>query len=735
MLPNTTYRMRHILDDGIVSPSLQFTTGSLPTNLTFPTFTELQSPGPGTDTTQDMILHAGLPNGSASSVTTLATDLQGNVIWYYDPVANHFTGYAQNIEPGGIVYMLGGNQLAGGGAEDTMQEVDLAGDTLGETNINAVNAELAALGQFPISSFDHEVKPLPNGDTVILASSPRTIEVDGTPTNYLGNMILVLNQNLQVVWVWDSFKYLNTSRLGTDGEAANDWLHGNAVSWSPEDNDLIISLRAQDWVLKLDYANGTGDGHVIWTLGQGGNFTITDATDPSDPYPWFTHQHDVRYINDTTLVLFDDGNTRHDKSQDPDKDSRGQELVLNEQTMQATLVVNADLGNYSAALGGAEILSNGNLAFTSGLLTSGSGPAGQSIEVLPDGTKSYVQQMNGLSEYRSYFETSLYVPTAGLVERDTTTEGTWIGTYGATGYDIVSGPTSLPSGDSVTPAGQSTETYSTTSSDPRALQVPGSSNRVAAAWYSPTSFTVDVNFGDGAQHDLELYLLDWDNMGRAETVQISNATTGVVLSTQTVASFQSGEYLNYFVSGNIVITITRTAGPDAVLNGLFIDPSSTVTPIRQDATTQGTWIGTYGAAGYDIVSGPTSLPSGDTVTPSGQSTHTYSTASSDPRALQVPGSSNRVAAVWYSPTSFTVNVNLGDGAQHDLELYLLDWDNLGRAETVQISDATTGVVLSTQTVASFQSGEYLNYLVSGHIVITITRTAGPNAVLSGLFLG
>ena len=40
MLPNTTYLMRDVLNDGTVSAPLAFTTGSLPTNLTFPTFTD-----------------------------------------------------------------------------------------------------------------------------------------------------------------------------------------------------------------------------------------------------------------------------------------------------------------------------------------------------------------------------------------------------------------------------------------------------------------------------------------------------------------------------------------------------------------------------------------------------------------------------------------------------------------------------------------------------------------------
>ncbi len=380
-----------------------------------------------------------------------------------------------------------------------------------------------------------------------------------------------------------------------------------------------------------------------------------------------------------------------------------------------------------------------NHALTAALVT---GPAHGTLSLNGDGSFTYTPATNFVgTDSFTYNDTdglatsntatvTLTVALAGqatFVKTDSGTEGNWIGTYGAQGYDIVSGPSSLPANDTVTPGGQSTYTWTTTSSDPRALQVPGSSNRVAAVWYSATSFTVDVNLADGQAHDLELYFDDWDNKGRGEQVQISDAGTGTVLDTETISSFTSGVYLDWKVSGNLLITITRTAGANAVLNGLFLDPTSsppptaTATFLKQDATTQGSWIGTYGAQGYDIVSGPTSLPANDTVTPSGQSTYTWTTTSSDPRALQVPGSSNRVAAVWYSATSFTVNVNLADGQAHDLELYFVDWDNKGRGEQVQISDAGTGTVLDTETISSFTSGVYLDWKVSGNLVITITR--------------
>ncbi len=60
MLPNTTYLMRDVLNNGTTSAPLPFTTGSLPTNLVFPSFTDPQSPTPSTYLTAEH----DLPHGS-----------------------------------------------------------------------------------------------------------------------------------------------------------------------------------------------------------------------------------------------------------------------------------------------------------------------------------------------------------------------------------------------------------------------------------------------------------------------------------------------------------------------------------------------------------------------------------------------------------------------------------------------------------------------------------------------
>src|SRR5262249_56303521 len=112
---------------------------------------------------------------------------------------------------------------------------------------------------------------------------------------------------------------------------AVDWLHINTVSMSPGDHNLVLSVRHQDWVIKIDYANGAGDGHVVWRLGQGGDFTVNFT----DPKLWFSHQHTPHYVDDHTLILFDNGNTR--RARDPPAHSPGQASTPHAQTITPTL--------------------------------------------------------------------------------------------------------------------------------------------------------------------------------------------------------------------------------------------------------------------------------------------------------------------------------------------------------------------------------------------------------------
>lgn len=424
MRPHTQYLMRHIIYSGSSytwSPiTLTYTTGMLPPSLSFPTETISPTVIPPGSFGAPVVLQSLLPTTTATP-PSIATDLYGRVLWYYAPSLSPELNYPDpprvlRIVSGGTFLVIGGD---GWQNASVVAEINLAGVPIRETTVGRVNEQLTAMGQPTISGFHHDAIRLPNGDTAVLGYLTQSV----AGTSVLGDMVIVLDSDFQVVWAWNAFAHMSPLRypavLGetcamnysilcpSPNPQAQDWLHSNAISYSPADGNLTVSMRDQDAVVKLDYENGRGNGAILWRLGQGGDFTIRS----SDPWPWFSHQHDVRYISPTTLILFDNGNTRCQNAP-PSCDSRGQVLQLDEASKVVTPTVNVDVGSYSSALGSGEQLSNGNYFFTSGVQQPGPFAFAQAVELQPAGGAVYLEQVP-LAEYRSYRLTNLYtVPDA-----------------------------------------------------------------------------------------------------------------------------------------------------------------------------------------------------------------------------------------------------------------------------------------------------------------------------------
>jgi hypothetical protein len=356
---------------------------------------------------------------------------------------------------------------------------------------------------------------------------------------------------------------------------------------------------------------------------------------------------------------------------------------------------------------------------------------------------------------------------ATFISTDKTTEGSWMGVYGADGYDLANG-LQFPSGGSLpygtyAVQGQTNYTWPLSVGNPTAaLETDSVGDRVAATWYNSSTFSLDVNLTDGKQHQVALYLLDYDNKGRNETIQLKDTSSGNVLDTRIIAdattnttstNFVNGSYLIWNVSGHITITVTRNSGPNAVVAGIFFGgktvavapPAATFT--GSDTSTQGNWIGTYGADGYWVDRGGQSLPSYDpTLAVKGENEWTWAQSTSDVRAAETgtDGTSSRIAASWYNSTPFTFDVNVIDGQTHQVALYVIDWDNQARNETIEILDANSNAILdqrivpdtSTSTTAgNFVNGIYLRWNISGHVTIKVIANKNPNAVVAGIFFG
>lgn len=425
---DSTYEVHHVIkQNGTASsgPLMTFTTGSAPATL--PVFTAVTPPAASASTADWLHFISTVPAGSKP--IPLAVDLEGFPVWYLNRFQEAIYIVTNPVPGGTVLYLKSDGENTQG---QYLAELDLAGFTVHETNTRRINEQLLAIGFPAIGAFDHEAVRFPDGSTLVKASveNVQPAKQKTAARVVLGDAILALDADWQLKWAWNSFDHLDPDRQIDPTETcadsipgcpplfkgliARDWTHGNVISYSPVDGHLIYSSRAQDWVMKIDYANGTGSGDIIWTLGLEGDF----QTDSADPYPWFSHQHGAIYTGLDQLSIFDNGNTRCADGEDCP--SRCQVWQLNEKNLTARAVLNVPVG-YSMALGFSHKLSNGNFHFTSGA-QSGESLFGEAIEITPAGEISHVLRGN-CSFYRSCRLSSLYqgirtVPVWGDLNMD-----------------------------------------------------------------------------------------------------------------------------------------------------------------------------------------------------------------------------------------------------------------------------------------------------------------------------
>jgi hypothetical protein len=320
---------------------------------------------------------------------------------------------------------------------------------------------------------------------------------------------------------------------------------------------------------------------------------------------------------------------------------------------------------------------------------------------------------------------------------DEGTRGDWQSAYGTDGYVTAGGARNLPGYARLVGLDQPGVTWKAAPSDQAALGAPGGQGRIGAAWCNNPSLSFDLNLTDNQPHQFALYGLDFDHQHRSQVVQILDADTGTVLDSRAMTAFTKGAYLVWVLSGHVKINVIATAGPGTVIGGVFLGASNSVNStaafVGSDSVTQGNWQGVYGSAGYVIPGVPEKLPADMSLAAHDQQKLSRRARPDDARALVGASGPGRIGSAWYNSPELELDVRIPRGASRQTALYAVDWDGLGREEVVQIRDAATAKVLDTRVLSRFTEGAYLVWKLSGHVRISITRTAGPNAVVSGLF--
>ncbi len=277
-------------------------------------------------------------------------DMTGQPVWYY------VDGTAEDTRGDMDVRLLDGSHILMGasGANIDPVIVDLAGNVVWQGPEQPGSTQGQA---------HHHYQRLANGNFVTL--------VHETQDDVGGDKILEITPEHAVVWSWNVFDWLDP------GDASSDWTHANSVTVDLDADVVYLSCRNLNTIFKLDRA----DGHIIWRLGNGGDF----ATDPEADVPWFLHQHDPEILPNGNILLYDNGYTRRTVS-------RVVEYALDEEAWTARIVweyPGSDVDDvwYTRIWGDADRLSNGNTLVTAGTRDEGSDQRSRIFEVTPDRTR------------------------------------------------------------------------------------------------------------------------------------------------------------------------------------------------------------------------------------------------------------------------------------------------------------------------------------------------------------
>lgn len=417
MRGSTLYHMRGVVQfsDGTQfnDADLTFTTGTFPA-AQLPTLTVTTTPGMTPQSGVEFLDLVG-----TGKFSLVVTDLAGNPLWTYDPgstvPAGSIVAPFKLLPNGHILANFDFSNSIGLALSSVLQEIDLGGNIIWQMTSAQLNQALAAATcaecNVTILSTHHDIAILPNGHLILIADTQQVI---GGAT-VTGDVLIDLDQNHNPVWAWNEFNHLDITRRPM---GFPDWTHTNAVINSSDDGNLIVSVRHQNWLVKVDYANGTGAGDIIWYLGYQGDFALLGGTEPTD---WFYAQHGPSFVTTNTtgkftLTLFDNGDDRVFPSgitcdttgEPPCHYSTVPVLQLDETAKTATLSFHPTAPAYSFFGGNSTVLKNGNVEYCES--ATGPGTAADIYEVTQDSSAQTVWNLHitGQYAYRGQRIPSLY---------------------------------------------------------------------------------------------------------------------------------------------------------------------------------------------------------------------------------------------------------------------------------------------------------------------------------------
>ncbi|NHJ12991.1 MAG: hypothetical protein EAX95_04905, partial [Candidatus Thorarchaeota archaeon] len=164
---------------------------------------------------------------------------------------------------------------------------------------------------FPVPAGHHDEEYNPLTDTFIVLENAWfqnfTFEEEEMPVvgddvveyDREGNEIWRWEGNLTFPFEWEEFKLRNESRRGE-----LDWMHCNSLYWDIDNDDIYVSVRHLDCVVKIDHATGETEWAVGRYSGVEPPFTLYNKGG-EEVDSIFYHTHALEMIGPNRFIVYD----------------------------------------------------------------------------------------------------------------------------------------------------------------------------------------------------------------------------------------------------------------------------------------------------------------------------------------------------------------------------------------------------------------------------------------------
>ena len=367
-----TFQARRSDDGTPIGDPIEHTTGALPAGAPS---VEIIDAIEGDESAADGITFFGLVetgrNGGGNTTDGPAfwgIDGDGEIVWYLNPT-NPASGnpVIRGIGDGELLVTLA----------DSLDRVTLAGGTIDSFDLSGVRG------------WHHDVVTMPDGGVLLLGRE--TQDVDGQELR--GDTVIRLDATGNTVFEWSSFDHLDTSRFPGElsrSEARSggtDWTHANAVFFDEPRNQILISLRNQNWIVAID----ADSGEVVWVAGDDNDVSPDFDADFLElaSGQWTSGQHAAFRTPEGDLVVYDNRN----ETGGPDDNSRGVIYHIDDAAGTATQVTEVIAPKFTESFGDIDLLPGGNLLITAG--GPGSDNSAYLIEADADGDTIWTAAVDG----------------------------------------------------------------------------------------------------------------------------------------------------------------------------------------------------------------------------------------------------------------------------------------------------------------------------------------------------